>query len=83
MSIDILAALTNANPRRGDKRCKLAVILDDIPDDTPGKTDLVAAVDNATDFPANRLTLTFSALGTPLHKDSITDHRAKRCRCYR
>lgn len=83
MTIDILAALTSANPKRGSRRCKLAVILDDIDDDTPGKDALVAAVDDATGYPAARLTMTFSAIGHPIHKDSIADHRAKRCRCYR
>lgn len=83
MSIDILAALTNANPRLGDKRCKLALTLDGIPDDTPNKADLVAAVDDSEGYPANRLSLAFSAISRPVYKDTIADHRAKRCRCYR
>ena len=83
MTIDILAALTSANPRLGSQRCKLAAVLDDIDDDTPGKDALVAAVEDAKEYPASRLTMTFSAIGKPVHKDSIADHRAKRCRCYR
>lgn len=83
MTIDILAALTSANPRLGSRRCKLALILDEIDDDTPGKDALVAAVDDAAGYPAARLTMTFSAIGHPLYKDSISDHRAKRCLCYR
>lgn len=82
--MDILAALNDTNPQRGANRCKVQRILDDIPDETAGKAELVAAVDADKDtFPANRLTLTFSALGMPLGDGAICDHRAKRCFCYR
>jgi hypothetical protein len=83
VSIDILTALHNANPTRGPGRCKLAKFLDSIPEDTPGKTDLLAAIDDAEGFPANRLTLTFTALGNSIGVDTIRDHRADRCACFR
>lgn len=83
MSIDILAALHSASPTLGSKQCKLAATLDEISDDTAGKDALIAAVADPAGFPASRLTLTFSALQMPVSRDLITDHRAKRCRCYR
>lgn len=82
--MDILAALENANPQRGSRRCKVQVTLDDIPDDTPGKDALTAAVNaDSSTFPAQKLTLTFSALGVPISDGTICNHRAKRCACYR
>lgn len=82
--MDILAALNDANPQRGAKRCKVQTILDEIPDETPGKDALVAAVDaTPATFPAQKLTLTFSALGTPVSDGGISNHRAKRCICFR
>lgn len=80
--MDILSALHDANPERGAKRCKVQRILDDIPDDTPGKDDLAAAV-LSTEFAAQRLALTFTALDLSVGPDSIRDHRARRCYCYR
>lgn len=82
MDIDILGALNNT-PRRGNRLCKLAEILDDIPDDTPGKAELAAAVENPDDWPAARLTVTFSAIGKPVSANLICDHRAQRCLCFR
>lgn len=81
--MDILAALHDANPARGQARCKLQTFLDDIPDGTEGKDALMSAVESQAAYPAQRLTLTFTALGTPISADMISDHRAKRCRCYR
>lgn len=81
--MDILAALHDANPSRGAQRCKLQRILDEIPDETPGKADLIEAVADATGFPGSRLTLTFSALKIPVSKDIISEHRGQCCRCYR
>lgn len=80
--MDILEALHNANPARGVKRCKLQATIDDIPDERPNKDALIEAVaDN--DFAAQRLTISFTALGIPISASLISDHRAKRCRCYR
>ena len=82
--MDILAALNDANPQRGKNRCKIQRFLDSIDDETPGKGDLSAAV--AADpqaFPAKHLTMTFSALGTPISAELISDHRNQRCLCYR
>lgn len=79
--MDILTALHDTAPERGAERCKLQRILDDIDDDTPGKHELVAAVESGP--AAQRLTLTFSALDMPVSSDVINDHRARRCRCYR
>jgi hypothetical protein len=81
--MDILTALHEASPTRGKARCKLQRILDDIPDEAPGKAELLAAVEDAANYPAQRFTLTFTALGTPVSRDGISDHRGKRCRCYR
>lgn len=81
--IDILAALHDSNPERGPRRCKLQQILDGIDDSTPGKADLLNALADAKGYPALRLTLTFSAIGTPVDRGLINDHRARRCRCYR
>lgn len=80
--MDILTALHNADPARGTKRCKLQTTLDEIPVDAVGRDELIAAVGN-TDFAAQRLTLTFSHLKTPISSSLISDHRAKRCCCYR
>lgn len=82
--MDILSALNDANPQRGTKRCKLQRVLDDIPAEANGKGALVSAVNATPDvFAAQKLTLTFSALGAPVAADLIRDHRAKRCACYR
>lgn len=82
--MDILAALNDANPERGANRCKLQATLDNIPNDTPNRAALVDAVAaDPKDFAAQKLTLTFSALKIPISSDLISDHRAKRCRCYR
>lgn len=79
--MDILTALHDTAPERGANRCKLQKTLDAIDDDTPGKPELLAAVESGP--PASRLTLTFSALGTPVSESLICDHRAHRCYCYR
>lgn len=81
--MDILAALNDHSPRKGQNRCKLQRILDDIPDETPGKDALVAAAGDAAEYPAAHLTMTFSALQAPVSADIINDHRAARCLCYR
>lgn len=81
--MDILAALHDTSPELGKARCKLQHILDEIPDETPGKDELLAAVGDGANYPASRLTLTFTALERPVSSDTIADHRAKRCRCYR
>jgi hypothetical protein len=81
--IDILTALHDANPQRGNRRCKVQSILDEIPDETAGKDALVAAIADAASYPAQRLTLTFSALGSPVSDGTIANHRGKRCACYR
>lgn len=80
--MDIRAALHDANPTRGQARCKLQTILDDIPDDADGKDELVAATAD-DDWSAMKLTMTFSTLGVPVSAGTIRDHRAKRCRCFR
>ncbi len=80
--MDILAAL-EAAPQPTDRKCKLATFLDSIPEDTPGRDQLFARVIDAKNFPAQQLTLTFTALGHSISSDIICDHRATRCRCYR
>jgi len=81
--MDILTALNDANPDRGTKRCKVQAFLDSITDDIDGKAALAAAVADAAEFPAQRLTVTFSALKHPISDVTINAHRAKRCRCFR
>lgn len=81
-SFDILAAL-EASPSRGQRKCKLALTLDAIPEATPNLPALLAAVENAAGYPAQQLTLSFTILGLPVGKDVIADHRAQRCRCFR
>ena len=80
--MNILEALHVANPTRGARRCKLQIFLDNIPAETPGRDDLCDAVADP-EFAAQKLTLTFSAIGSPMSANLICDHRAKRCRCYR
>lgn len=80
--MDILAALA-AVPQPGEGRCKLQRIIDDIPDDAPGRDDLLAAVDDPKGYPSKRLALVMRALGTPVGDERIQDHRGKRCVCYR
>lgn len=80
--MDILSAL-NATPKPSGSSCKLTAFLDTIPDDAPGKADLLSALGDPAGWAATRLTLTFSALGHPISSDTINNHRAKRCKCYR
>ena len=80
--MDILAALA-ASPQRANGSCKLQRIIDDIPEDAPGRDDLLAANTDAKGYPAQRLAIVMSALGTPVNNGLIQDHRAKRCVCYR
>lgn len=80
--MDLLAAL-NAAPSRGARACKLQKNLDEIPADTDGKDELLARVADSAGYPASQLTMTFSAIGSPVSSDVIADHRAHRCACYR
>ena len=78
----ILEAL-NATPARTGGMCKLGRALEDIPNDTPGRDDLLAAVDDPTGYAAQPLSLVFSRLGIQVGPAVIRDHRASRCVCFR
>ena len=80
--MDILAALA-ATPQRANGRCKLQRLLDDIPEDAPGRDDLIAAVGDPAGYPSQRLAIVLAALGTSVGEGLIQDHRGDRCKCYR
>lgn len=81
--MDILTALKEHNPQRGQRRCKLQSNLDAIEDGTPGKAELVAALEDQQGYPSNRLEITFAAIGLPVGSELISLHRRRMCVCYR
>lgn len=81
MSFDIAAALA-AEPVQSDRRCKLQRLLDSIPEDTPDKDQLVTAVVGG-DIAAVKAASVMSRLGLRVSDSLISDHRAKRCPCFR
>jgi hypothetical protein len=89
MTLDILAAL-NAAPSRGKKRCNLALFLDDIPEDTAGRDELIRLVESRHDTKsdietrsAQNMAVVLSQLGFEVTANPIHDHRNRACRCYR
>lgn len=86
--MDILQALA-AQPKNGagNKTCVVQRWLDEIDDETPGKTELIAAI-TTTDKrdPSFRtrqaVALILSRLGFDTTVDTIGDHRGGRCRCF-
>ncbi len=86
--MDILEALAESATAAGSSRkCLIQRWLDDIPDDTPGKDQLVATIET-TDRSAEhyrtgeQVDKLVYRLGLKTSMKSIGDHRGKRCRCY-
>lgn len=85
--VDILSALVEAAPAKSSRKCKVQRWLDDIPDETPGKEELVATI--TTTDPKSDVYRTIDQvdkitykLGLVTSTKTIGDHRAKRCRCF-
>lgn len=81
MEHDILAALS-AGPKPSNRKCKFATLLDAIPDDTPGKADLVAAAASGSGWGHRRLSIVMGSLGMPVSSSSIGEHRSQLCICF-
>ena len=80
--MDILAALGEAAVDRGPRRCKIAAFLDSIPEDAPGRADLLNAVADAEAFPSRQLVRVFASLGAAIGRTTIQQHRAgAECGC--
>lgn len=84
---DILAALAGTAPR-GNSRCVVQRWLDDIADNTPGKAELVEAIEcGDKNCPQYRTIVQALAilrsLGFSTSDGSVGHHRANRCRCDR
>ena len=86
MNIDILGALTNETSPTSHRKCRIQRWLDNIPDNTPGKPELVATF--ATPDPndpnyrqLDALDRVTQRLGLATSIKTIGDHRAGRCRC--
>lgn len=85
--MNILEALQDSAPARSSRKCKLQRWIDDIPADTAGKDDLVAAIvttDPKSDSyrTIDQIDKVIYALGLVTSTKTIGDHRAKRCRCF-
>lgn len=87
--MDILAAL-EASPTRGQNRCGLGQWLDDIPEDTPGRDELIRLVETPHDRQsggatrsAQNIATVLTNLGFEITQNPILDHRNHACRCYR
>lgn len=87
--LDILAAL-EATPSRGSRRCELKKFLDNIPEDTPGRDELIRLVETPHDPKAEQPTrsgqnmaMVLTALGYETTQNPVHDHRRHACRCYR
>lgn len=81
--MDILAALTNhQQPTTRTGRCKLQRHLDNIPNEHPGKDDLLTALNAPNEWSATRLALVFKNLGLDVGVTTIRVHRAHTCTCY-
>jgi hypothetical protein len=81
--MDILAALEASASGNVTGRCKVQKTLDSIPDDTPNKPALQAAVDDKTgEYSRLRLAAAFTNLGLTVSASSIANHRRNVCQCY-
>ena len=85
--MDILEALAEAVPAKSNRKCKVQRWLDDIPEGTPGRDELVATI--VTTDPASDVFRTIDQvdklvyrLGLSTSVKTLGDHRAKRCRCF-
>lgn len=88
MVLDILAAL-EATPARGNSRCNLGKFLDSIPEDTPGRDELIRLVESPhiprstpETRPAQNMATVLTHLGYSVTENPIHKHRKHICRCY-
>jgi hypothetical protein len=84
--LDILAALRDETNATATHRCVVQRWLDSIPEDAPGKADLVATFSEADRKSEHyrqldALDRLSQRLGFASSIKSIGDHRAGRCRC--
>ena len=84
--LDILGAL-QATATPSDGRCVIQRWLDDVPDETSGKAELVEVIlerdrSAPTYRPIPTVATILRRLGFSTSENSVGNHRAKRCRCY-
>ncbi len=84
--MDILNALASTETPKTGRRCKIGRWLDEIPDETPGKAELVATLQErdrmSPDWrPLDQLDALLIRLNVQTSNKTIGDHRAGRCRC--
>lgn len=84
--MDILEALAATPNAASTRKCKVQRWLDDIPEDQPGKAELVSTVITTDPKDEGYRTLEqveklVFRLGLATSIKSIGDHRAGRCRC--
>lgn len=85
--IDILEALADTAPAMSTRRCKIRRWLEDIPEDQPGRAELIATMETTDPRSPDYRTLdaldkVTQRLGLTTSVKSIGDHRKHRCRCY-
>ena len=91
--MDILGAL-EAIPTASGERCRIGRFLDDIPEDTPGRAELVRLTETIhgrtapvyADHPtrsASSMASVLTQLGCETTQNPIHNHRNQTCRCYR
>ena len=84
--LDILGAL-QATATRSDDRCVIQRWLDDVPDEAPGKAELIEVIlERGRPAPTYRsipmVVTILRRLGFSTSENSVGNHRARRCRCY-
>jgi hypothetical protein len=80
--MDILAALEGSAPTQRIGRCKVQRHLDSIPDDTAGKSDLLAVFEPNSGWSSPQLGQAMTKLGLGVSLTLIRQHRAGACPCY-
>lgn len=88
--MDILGALEAATRA---KKCRIATFLDAIPEDTPGRAELIHLVEtphgrtgisvNSDTRSAENMAVVLTQLGLETTQNPIHQHRNHSCRCYR
>jgi hypothetical protein len=88
-TLDIMAAL-EATPARGAKRCATAEFVYGIPEDTPGRDELIRLFETEYDPKSpldtrsgQNMAMVLTQLGFEITQNPIHDHRKHACRCYR
>lgn len=81
MDIDILAALASDGPSERLGRCALQRRIDSIPEETPGREDLLAAIESPA-WSAPRVAKVMVSLGLGVNLTTIRMHRSHTCPCY-